>query len=92
MAKATKTTERVEKVIHEDKDVVIVTMSPEEAHAVHSALWLIETEKTEDPGFLAMKGVQDAIGAALDFPVTTFRFDKSSRFNSNISVCIYSRD
>ena len=92
MAKATKTTEQVQKVIYEDKDVINVTMSAEEAHAVYSALWLIEMEKMSDPNFLAMKDVQNVLGVALDFPVSVFRFDKGSCFNNESSVYLYSRD
>ena len=91
MAKATKKTERVEKVIYEDKDVVTVTMSVEEATAVHSALWLIEMEKVSDP-YVAFKGVQDAIATALDFPVAMFRSDSDHRLNTLSSVYIYERD
>ena len=92
MAKATKTTEQVYKVIHEDKDVINVTMSAEEAHAVYSALWLIEAEEMSDPNYVAIKDVQNAIGVALDFPVSMFRFDKGSLFNNESSVYIYRRD
>ena len=67
-------------------------MSLEEAHAVHSVLWLIEMSNMDDPSFLAMKRVQDAIGMAMDFPIAKFRSDKSSCFNNESSVYIYSRD
>ena len=92
MAKATKTTEQVRKIVCEDKDVINVTMSIEEAHAVYSALWLIEMSNMENPSFLAMKDVQNAIGVALDFPVSVFRFDNGGCFNNENSVYIYPRD
>ena len=91
MAKATKTTEQVQKVIYEDKDVVTVTMSVEEATAVHSALWLIEMEKASDP-YVAFKGVQDALGVALNFPIAQFRFDMDHSYNNGSSVYVYERD
>ena len=91
MAKATKKTERVEKVIYEDKDVINVEMTPEEAHAVFRVLWLIEMEKVSDP-YVAFKGVQDAIATALDFPVAMFRSDSDHRLNTLSSVYIYERD
>ena len=91
MAKATKTTEQVQKVIYEDKDVVTVTMSVEEATAVHSALWLIEMEKVSDP-YVAFKGVQDALGVALNFPIAQFRFDMNHNYNNGSSVYVYERD
>ena len=90
MAEATKTTERVEKVIHEDKDVVTVTMSVEEATAVYSALWLMEMATASDQ-YVAFKGVQDALGVALDFPISQFRFDKDNSFNNGSCVYIYER-
>ena len=92
MAKATKTTERVEKVIYEDKDVINVEMTPEEATAVFSALWLMEMTNMDDPNFLAMKRVQDALVAALDFPISIFRADTEYHYNNGSSVYIYSRD
>lgn len=92
MAKATKTTEQVERVIYENKDVVTVTMSAEEAHAVYSALWLIEMVNTSDPNYVAIKDVQNAIGAALNFPIAMFRSDKGNSYNNEGSVYIYSRD
>lgn len=91
MAKATKTTERVRKVICEDKDVINVTMSAEEAHAVYSALWLIEVEKENDH-YVAFKGVQDALGVVLGFPVAVFRFDKGNSLNNKSSVFVCPRD
>lgn len=91
MAKATKTTEQVQKVIYEDKDVITLTMSPEEAHAVYSALWLIEVEKANDH-YIAVKGVQDALVVALDFPISLFRFNESCSLNNENSVYIHSRD
>ena len=91
MAKATKTTEQVEKVIYEDKDVVTVTMSADEASAVYSALWLMEMVKVSDH-YLAFKGVQDAIGVALDFPIAQFRFDVNHSYNNGSSVYVYPRD
>ena len=91
MAKATKTTEQVQKVTYEDKDVVTVTMSAEEANAVYSVLWLMETERANDH-YVAMKDVQNALGMALDFPVTKFRFSNTSCFNDETSVYIYPRD
>ena len=91
MAKATKTTEQVQKVIYEDNEVVTVTMSVEEATAVHSALWLIEMEKANDH-YLAFKGVQDALGVALNVPAAQFRFDVNHSYNNGSSVYIYSRD
>lgn len=89
MAKVTKTTERVEKVIYEDKDVITVTMSAEEATAVFSALWLMEMDATENPDYAAMKGVQGALAVGLDFPVAKFRFDRNHRHNQENSVYIY---
>ena len=91
MAKATKQTEQVEKVIYEDKDVINVEMTPEEAHAVYSALWLIEMATANDH-YVAFKGVQDAIGSVLNFPVAQFRSDKDNSFNNGSCVYIYSRD
>ena len=91
MAKATKTTERVEKVIYEDKDVVTVEMTPEEAHAVFSVLWLIEMDRASDH-YVAFKGVQDALGVALNFPISQFRFDMSNSYNNESSVYVYARD
>ena len=91
MAKATKTTERVEKVIYEDKDVINVTMSPEEATAVYSALWLMEMVNQSDPNYVAIKDVQNAIGVVLDFPDTKLRFNTNDRYNNMSSVYIYSR-
>ena len=91
MAKATKTTERVEKVIYEDKDVVNVEMTPDEANAVYSALWLMEMAQPNDH-YIAFKGVQDAIGVALNFPISQFRFDTEHSYNNMSSVYIYSRD
>ena len=92
MAKATKTTERVEKVIYEDKDIVTLTMSPEEATAVHSALWLLEMVNQNDPNYVAVKDVQNALGLALNFPIAQFRFDMNNSYNNESSVYIYSRD
>ena len=92
MAKATKTTERVEKVIYEDKDVVTVTMSVEEATAVHSALWLMEMVNTSDPNYVAIKDVQNAIGVVLNYPTAKLRFNTNDRYNNMSSVYIYSRD
>ena len=92
MAKATKTTEQVEKVIYEDKDVINVTMSAEEANAVYSALWLMEMVNMGDPNYVAIKDVQKALGVALDFPDTKLRFNTNDRYNSMSSVYIYSRD
>lgn len=91
MAKANKTTERVEKVTYEDKDVVTVTMSAEEARAVYSVLWLMETERGNDH-YIAMKDVQNAIGVVLDFPVSIFRSDINNHLNTTTSVYIYPRD
>lgn len=91
MAKATKTTEQVQKVIYEDKDVVTVEMSPEEAHAVYSVLWLIEMAQPNDH-YIAFKGVQDALAVALNFPFSQFRFDKDNSFNNGSCVYIYERD
>ena len=92
MAKATKTTERVEKVIYEDKDVINVTMSPEEAQAVYSALWLMEMVNTSDPNYVAIKDVQNAIGVALNYPTAKLRFDANDHYNNESAVYIYSRD
>ena len=92
MAKATKQTERVEKVIYEDKDVVTVTMSVDEATAVHSALWLMEMVNQNDPNYIAIKDVQNALGMVLDFPETKLRFNTNDRYNNTSSVYIYSRD
>ena len=91
MAKATKTTEQVQKVTYEDKDTITVEMSPDEATAVYSVLWLMETERANDH-YVAMKDVQNALGIALDFPVTKFRFSNTSCFNDETSVYIYPRD
>lgn len=92
MAKVTKTTEQVQKVIYEDKDVINVTMSAEEATAVYSALWLMETVNQNDPNYVAFKGVQDALGTALNFPVSQFRCDSNHEYNGPCSIYIYSRD
>ena len=92
MAKATKTTERVEKVIYEDNDVINVTMSPEEATAVYSALWLMEMVNQSDPNYVAIKDVQNAIGVVLDFPDTKLRFNKNDPYNNEGSVYVYARD
>ena len=92
MAKATKTTARVEKVIYEDKDVVTVTMSADEATAVYSALWLMEMVNMSDPNYVAIKDVQNAIGVALNFPATKLRFNTNGHYNNGSSVYIYSRD
>lgn len=92
MAKATKTTERVEKVIYEDKDVINVAMSVDEATAVYSALWLMEMVNTSDPNYAAIKGVQNAIGVVLNYPATKLRFNKNDHYNNEGSVYIYSRD
>ena len=91
MAEAIKKTERVEKVAYEDVDVVTLTMSVDEATAVHSALWLIEMERANDR-YVAFKGVQDALGIALDFPIAQFRFDKDNSFNNGSCVYVYERD
>ena len=92
MAKATKTTEQVEKVIYEDKDVVTVTMSADEATAVYSALWLMEMVNMSDPNYVAIKDVQNAIGVALNFPISQFRFDMNNSYNNESSVYVYARD
>ena len=92
MAKATKTTEQVQKVIYEDKDVVNVEMSVDEANAVYSALWLMEMVNQSDPNYVAIKDVQNAIGMVLDFPDTKLRFNTNDRYNNMSSVYIYSRD
>lgn len=92
MAKATKTTERVEKVIYEDKDVVTVEMTPDEAHAVYSALWLMEMVSTSDPNCVALKDVQNALGVTLEFPIAKFRFDKDNCYNNVNTVYIHSRN
>ena len=92
MAKATKQTERVEKVIYEDKDVVNVAMSVDEATAVYSALWLMEMVNQSDPNYVAIKDVQNALGMVLDFPDTKLRFNTNDRYNNMSSVYIYSRD
>ena len=92
MAKATKQTERVEKVIYEDKDVVNVAMSVDEANAVYSALWLMEMVNTSDPNYVAIKDVQNALGVALNYPTAKLRFDMNNSYNNESSVYIYSRD
>ena len=92
MAKATKTTERVEKVIYEDKDVVNVEMTPDEATAVYSALWLMEMVNMSDPNYVAIKDVQNALGVVLNYPTAKLRFNKNDRYNNEGSVYIYSRD
>ena len=92
MAKATKTTEQVEKVIYEDKDVVTVEMTPDEATAVYSALWLMEMVNMSDPNYVAIKDVQNALGVVLNFPVAKLRFNKNDHCNNEGSVYIYSRD
>lgn len=92
MAKATMTTERVERVIYEDKDVVNVAMSVDEATAVYSALWLMEMANTRDPNYVAIKDVQNALGMVLDFPDTKLRFNTNDHYNNKGSVYIYSRD
>ena len=92
MAKATKKTERVEKVIYEDKDVITVEMSPEEANAVYSALWLMEMVNMSDPNYVAIKDVQNALGVALEFPTTKLRFNTNDHYNSVRSVYIYEHD
>ena len=92
MAKATKTTEQVEKVIYEDKDVITVEMTPEEATAVYSALWLMEMVSQSDPNYVAIKDVQNAIWLALNFPVAKLRFNVGDSYNNESSVYIYSRD
>ena len=92
MAKVTKTTERVEKVIYEDKDVINVAMSVDEANAVYSALWLMEMVNQSDPNYVAIKDVQNALGMVLDFPDTKLRFNTNDRYNNMSSVYIYSRD
>ena len=92
MAKATKTTEQVEKVIYEDKEVITVEMSPDEANAVYSALWLMEMVNMSDPNYVAIKDVQNAIGVALNFPATNLRFNANDHYNNGSSVYIYSRD
>ena len=92
MAKATKTTEQVEKVIYEDKDVVTVEMTPDEATAVYSALWLMEMVNQNDPNYVAIKDVQNALGVALNFPATKLRFNTNDHYNNVSSVYIYSRD
>ena len=92
MAKATKTTEQVQKVIYEDKDVVTVEMTPDEATAVYSALWLMEMVNMNDPNYVAIKDVQNALGVALNFPISQFRFDVNHSYNNMSSVYIYSRD
>ena len=92
MAKATKQTKRVEKVIYEDKDVVNVEMTPDEASAVYSALWLMEMVNQNDPNYIAIKDVQNALGMVLYFPETKLRFNTNDRYNNTSSVYIYSRD
>ena len=92
MAKVTKKTEQVQKVVYEDKDVVTVTMSAEEARAVYSALWLMETETSENPDYVAIKDVQNAIGVVLEFPTTIFRSDSDHRLNTTTFVYIYPRN
>ena len=91
MAEVTKKTERVETVIYENKDVINVRMSSDEANAVYSALWLMEMSNMGDPNYVAIKDVQNALGVALDFPTTELRFDVNDRFNNEASVYIYSR-
>ena len=91
MAEAIKKTERVEKVAYEDVDVVTLTMSVDEATAVHSALWLIEMERANDR-YVAFKGVQDALGIALHFPIAQFRFDMDHSYNNGSCVYVYERD
>ena len=92
MAKVTKKTEQVQKVVYEDKDVINVEMTPEEAAAVHSVLWLIEMETTGNPDYAAIKDLQDALGLALNFPISKFRFDKDHRYNNESCVYIHPRD
>ena len=92
MAKATKTTEQVQKVVYEDKDVVTVEMTSDEANAVYSALWLMEMANQTDPNYVAIKDVQNALGVALDFPLAMFRADTDYNYNNGSSVYIYSRD
>ena len=92
MAKATKQTERVEKVIYEDKDVVNVEMTPDEANAVYSALWLMEMVNQNDPNYVAIKDVQNALGVVLNYPEAKLRFNTNDRYNNMSSVYIYSRD
>ena len=92
MAKATLTTEQVEKVVYEDKDVVTVAMSVDEATAVYSALWLMEMVNTSDPNYVAIKDVQNAIGVALNFPTAKLRFNENYHYNNGNSVYIVERN
>ena len=92
MAKATKQTKRVEKVIYEDKDVVNVEMTPDEASAVYSALWLMEMVNQNDPNYIAIKDVQNALGMALNFPIAQFRYDTEHSYNNMSTDYIYSPD
>lgn len=92
MAEVTKKTERIETVIYENKDVIDVRMSAEEAHAVYSALWLMKMVNMGDPNYVAIKDVQNALGVALDFPATKLRFNKNDHYNNGSSVYVYSCD
>ena len=92
MAEVTKTTKQVQKVIYEDKDVINVTMSAEEATAVYSALWLMEMVNMSDPNYVAIKGVQDALGMALEFPATKLRCDSNHEYNGPCSIYLYPLD
>ena len=79
MAEAIKTTKTVEHVT--------LTMTIEEAKAVHNLLWLTESPANRGVAFNALKDVQGALSAAIQVPeVDRIRFDMGNQCNSPVAI------
>lgn len=90
MAEAIMTTKRVPKVVEEER--VVLTMTREEAEAVHNLLWLTESAKNSG-SFKALNDVQGALSAAIQFPmVDRIRFDTGNQYNSRVAIWLTEND
>ena len=90
MAEANVTTKRVPKVVEEER--IVLTMTREEAEAVHNLLWL--TEFAANTGsFKALNDVQGALSDAIRTPnVERIRFDTGNRYNSRVAIWLTEND
>lgn len=85
MAEAIMTTKRVPKIVEVEQ--VVLTMTPEEAEAVHNLLWLTESHANNGMGIKDLKDVQDALSAAIQTPnVDRIRYDMGNRYNSHVTI------
>ena len=90
MAEATMATKRVPKIVEEER--VVLTMTLEEAKAVHNLLWLTESAANTDT-FKALNEVQGALSDAIQPPnVDRIRFDTGNQYNSRIAIWLTEND